>query len=587
MLKRTSLIACFLFSVCFLQAQQFYFRGVVKDEQGSIIPNVRIIQLSTGLLFRSGSQGTFGVVSANTIDSFLFHLEGFQSLTAAWQSDRYVEITLKRPVDLLPAFTLSSLTAGWNRQEARQWLTGNETYANLLENRFIRADAFPSTGVSLNIDRASYSNIRRFIRQRSPVPADAVRIEEMLNYFNLGYQQPDSGQVFRIHTRLTDCPWNAQNKLFFVQVNARTLNLDTLPPAHFTFLIDVSASMDMPNRLPLLQSAFRMLVNNLRDKDSVAIVTYGGVTDILLNTISGSRKDTIRQVIDSLVAGGATPGESGVKLAYSVARRHFIPGGNNRVILATDGDFNVGMKTEEELEALIAKESERGIYLTCLGVGMGNYKDSKIQSLAKRGNGNFAYLDGFQEAEKVLFKEFAQTLYSVADDAALSAQFNSDQVEEYRLIGFDNKLGALRDSTTRLQGGEIGTGQSALVLFELKMRPAFRHSDTLARIRLQYRLPNDTILSSFYAQSLSDWQSIDRIDTAYRFAAALTWFGSLLRHSGFVPENSWEALLDFAQGAISNSDAYQQEFFQLVQAADLIYHPKKNKKGRKRVASSE
>jgi Ca-activated chloride channel family protein len=456
-----------------------------------------------------------------------------------------------------------------------------------LENRFIRADAFPSTGVSLNIDRASYSNIRRFIRQRSPVPADAVRIEEMLNYFNLDYQQPDSGQVFRIHTRLTDCPWNAQNKLFFVQVNARTLNLDTLPPAHFTFLIDVSASMDMPNRLPLLQSAFRMLVNNLRDKDSVAIVTYGGVTDILLNTISGSRKDTIRQVIDSLVAGGATPGESGVKLAYSVARRHFIPGGNNRVILATDGDFNVGMKTEEELEALIAKESERGIYLTCLGVGMGNYKDSKIQSLAKRGNGNFAYLDGFQEAEKVLFKEFAQTLYSVADDAALSAQFNSDQVEEYRLIGFDNKLGALRDSTTRLQGGEIGTGQSALVLFELKMRPAFRHSDTLARIRLQYRLPNDTIVSSFYAQSLSDWQSIDRVDTAYRFAAALTWFGSLLRHSGFVPENSWEALLDLARGAISNSDAYQQEFFQLVQAADLIYHPKKNKKGRKRVASSE
>lgn len=255
--------------------------------------------------------------------------------------------------------------------------------------------------------------------------------------------------------------------------------------------------------------------------------------------------------------------------------------------MATDGDFNVGMKTEEELEALIAKESERGIYLTCLGVGMGNYKDSKIQSLAKRGNGNFAYLDGFQEAEKVLFKEFAQTLYSVADDAALSAQFNSDQVEEYRLIGFDNKLGALRDSTTRLQGGEIGTGQSALVLFELKMRPAFRHSDTLARIRLQYRLPNDTIVSSFYAQSLSDWQSIDRVDTAYRFAAALTWFGSLLRHSGFVPENSWEALLDLARGAISNSDAYQQEFFQLVQAADLIYHPKKNKKGRKRVASSE
>ena len=587
MLKRTCLIAFFLICACSIQAQQFYFRGVVKDEQGSIIPNVRIIQLSTSLLFRSGSQGTFGVVSTSTVDSFLFHLEGYQSFTAAWQSDRYVEITLKRPVDPPPTYTLSSLTAGWNRQEARQWLTGNETYANLLENRFIQADVFPSTGVSLNIDRASYSNIRRFIRQRSPVPVDAVRIEEMLNYFNLGYRKPDSGQVFRIQTQLTDCPWNIQNKLFFVHVNAQTLNLDTLPPTHLTFLIDVSASMDMPNRLPLLQSAFRLLIENLRDKDSVAIVTYGGVTDILLNTTSGNRKDTIRQVIDSLVAGGATPGESGIKLAYSVARRHFIPGGNNRVILATDGDFNVGLKTDEELEELISKESERGIYLTCLGVGMGNYKDSKIQSLAKRGNGNFAYLDGFQEAEKVLYKEFAQTLYTVADDAALSAQFNPQIVAEYRLIGFDNKLGALRDSTTRLHGGEMGTGQSALAIFELKMKSVYNETDTLAQLRLQYRLGDDSVITDLQTRSLSKGYSIDRADSSYRFAAALVWFGSLLRNSGFVSEKLWDGLLEFSKGAISNPDPYQQEFLELVQAADLIYHPKKNKRGRKRVESRE
>lgn len=542
-----------------------------------IIPNVRIIQRSTGLLFQSGLQGTFSVGSTTSIDSFLFHIEGFQSSTATWQSDRYVEITMKRPIPVAPGLSLSSLTAGWNRQEARQWLTGNETYANLLENRFIGADAFPKTGVSLNIDRASYSNIRRFIRQRSPVPVDAVRIEEMLNYFNLGYQRPDSGRVFRVQTRLSDCPWNSENKLFFVQVSARELNLDTLPPTHFTFLIDVSASMDMPNRLPLLQSAFRMLIGHLRGKDSVAIVTYGGVTDILLNTTAGTRKDTILQVIDSLVAGGATPGESGVKLAYSVARRHFIPGGNNRVILATDGDFNVGMKTEEELEELIAKESERGIYLTCLGVGMGNYKDSKIQSLAKRGNGNFAYLDGFQEAEKVLFKEFAQTLYSVADDAALSAQFNPRRVESYRLIGFDNKLGALRDSTTRIQGGELGTGQSALAIFELKLRGDIRSSDTLAQLSLKYRIPNDSYSSLYDTLATPAWQQIAELDSAYRFAAALSWFGSLLRQSGFVPETSWEELLRFIPSAVSNADPYQREFLQLVQAADQIYHPKKKR----------
>ncbi|MEN9497716.1 MAG: hypothetical protein RL750_615, partial [Bacteroidota bacterium] len=405
-----------------LTAQTYTFRGVVKDEQSLIVPNVRILQLSTGQLYRTSEQGTFSILSSTAVDSFQFYLDGFQALTAKWEPEQYVQVTMQRAVDGRPKYTLSSLTMGWNRLESRGWLTGNETYADLLENRLVKADLFPNTSFSLNVDRASYSNLRRFIRQRTRVPVDAIRIDEMLNYFNLGHQPPDSGRVFQLNTRLTDCPWTPNNRLFFIQANARVLDLDTLPPAHFTFLIDVSASMDTPNRLPLLQSAFRRLIDHLRDKDSVAIVTYGGITDILLNTISGGEKDTIRKVIDSLVAGGATPGESGIKLAYSVARRHFIPGGNNRVILATDGDFNVGAKTEEELEEMIGRESERGIYLTCLGVGMGNYKDSKIQSLAKRGNGNFAYLDGFQEAEKVLFQEFAQTLYSVADGATFSVR---------------------------------------------------------------------------------------------------------------------------------------------------------------------
>lgn len=564
-----------------LPAQSFTYRGVIKDEQRSILPNVRIIQLSTGLLFRTNEMGTFSIPSATEVDSFQFSFDGYMPLTAQWEPDQYVQVTLLKSVSAKPKYTLSSLTAGWNRQEARQWLTGNETYADLLENRFVQAPLYPSTGLSLNIDRASYSNIRRFIRQRSPVPADAVRLEEMLNYFNLGYSTPDSGNVFRFQTRLTDCPWDNRNQLLFIQSNARELDLDTLPPAHFTFLIDVSASMDTPNRLPLLQSAFRMLIEHLRDKDSVAIVTYGGVTDILLNTIAGSKKDTIRQVIDSLVAGGATPGESGVKLAYSVAKRHFIPGGNNRVILATDGDFNVGMKTEDELEEMITRESERGIYLTCLGVGMGNYKDSKIQTLAKRGNGNFAYLDGFQEAEKVLFNEFAQTLYTVADGATLSAQFNPDRVEEYRLIGFDNKMGSLRDSSARLLGGEVGTGQSAWAIFELRLRNDGNLQEPLAKLSLDYRLPNDTVWQHQSESIRPVWQSVTEVDTTYRFTTALVWFGSLLRQSGYVPKKSWEGLLKFLPAAVSVSDPYQREFRDLVLEADRIYHPKKKKRGKK------
>jgi len=575
------LLFFWVFGVGQLFAQPFYFRGVIKDDQQNILPNVSITQLSTGSFFRSSEFGTFEIVSSFPVDSFQFFLDGFIPMVAKWEPVNYVQVTLKRPVDLRPNYSLSSLTLGWNRQESRNWLTGNETYADLLENRYVPAGLYPRTGLSLNIDRASYSNIRRFIRQRTPVPADAVRLEEMLNYFNLGYAQPDSGIVFRLLTRMTDCPWDSKSRLLFIQSNAQQLDLDTLPPAHFTFLIDVSASMETPNRLPLLQSAFRLLVHHLRDKDSVAIVTYGGVTNILLNTLSGCEKDSIRRVIDSLVAGGATPGESGVKLAYSVARRHFIAGGNNRVILATDGDFNVGMKTEEELEELIERESKRGIYLTCLGVGMGNYKDSKIQTLAKRGNGNFAYLDGFQEAEKVLFKEFAQTLYSVADEATLSVRFNPQRVQEYRLIGYDNKMGALRDSSARLLGGEIGSAQSAWTIFELRMKAGEIASDSLASIRLDYRLPRDT--SWFYQEETirPSWESLSSIDTTYRFAAALVWFGSLLRQSGYVPEKTWEGLLRYLPGSIARSDPYQVEFDQLVRTADEIYHPKKRRKGKR------
>ncbi len=577
---RAIIIWTLLFVGVDLFAQPYTFRGVIKDEQQGIIPNARILQLSTGLIFRSGEQGTFAIPSVTGIDSFQFYLEGFLPLTARWEADQYVQVTLKRPADIRPKYTLSSLTMGWNRQESRNWLTGNETYADLLENRYVNASLYPSTGLSLNIDRASYSNIRRFIRQRTLVPADAVRIEEMLNYFNLGYESPDSSSVFRLNSRLTDCPWNAQRRLLFLQANARQLKLDTLPPAHFTFLIDVSASMDTPNRLPLLQSAFRKLIENLREKDSVAIVTYGGVTDVLLHTVSGKEKDTIRAVIDSLVAGGATPGESGVKLAYAVARRHFIPGGNNRVILATDGDFNVGLKTEEELEELITRESEQGIYLTCLGVGMGNYKDSKIQTLAKRGHGNFAYLDGFQEAEKVLFKEFAQTLYSVADETTLSVQFNPDRVAEYRLIGFENKMGAFRDSTAGLQGGEVGTGQSAWAVFELRMKENEPYQAPLVNLRLDYRLPNDSSKQFHAAWMHPTWESLSMVDTSYRFVTSLIWFGSLLRQSGYVSDENWEGLLRFLPGSISLADPYQREFQQLVLAADEIYHPKK-KRGRR------
>jgi len=570
-------------------AQQFYARGEVKDEAGNILQNVTILQYRTGYVFRSGTSGTFGIVTNQQTDTFSFWMDGFQKEVILVDAEKYLSVKLKRLTGSAASMRrdkLSSQTKNLERDEQKSWFTGEETYASILENHFVNAKKFPTTGTSLNVDRASYSNIRRFITLKTLVPPDAVRIEEMLNYFNLSYHQPPGNQLFDIKTTLSLCPWNPDNQLFYINLSSQKLNLDTLPPSHLVFLIDVSGSMDMTNRLPLLKSAFRLLVNNLRDKDSVAIVVYGGVTGIMLNTTSGGEKEKILKAIDELEPGGSTPGESGIKLAYRIARNHFIKGGNNRVILATDGDFNVGLKTEDELDEMISAERESGVYLTCLGVGMGNYKDSKIHLLAEKGNGNFAYLDNFKEAEKVLLKEFTQTLYSVADDVYMNIDFNPEYVKEYRLIGFDNKVGALRDSLSIIEGGEIGSGHSMVALFEIVPteinKGAIKDNFTtgkFADIKLTYQLPNSEKTCQFEKTCRFDFVPFYDLDKNYHFSAAVAMFGSLLRTSPFMKNIGWNEVITLAEGACGKDDLLQKEFITLVQQAKGLYLKVKKKKG--------
>jgi Ca-activated chloride channel homolog len=564
-------------------------RGEVKDEGGNILQNVTILQHRTGYIFRSGSLGTFGIVTNFQVDTFSFSLEGYRTERMVLNTENYINIKLKQ----LPTSAstsrrdkLSSLTKDLDKDEQKTWFLGDETYASILENRFINARKFPNTGMSLNVDRASYSNIRRFITLNSLVPPDAVRIEEMLNYFNLDYQPPKGNDLFAVSSVLSSCPWNEDNQLLYVTLSSKKLNLDSLPPSNLVFLIDVSGSMDMTNRLPLLKSAFRLLVNNLREKDSVAIVVYGGVTGVMLNTVSGGEKEKILKAIDELTPGGSTPGESGIKLAYSVARNHYIDGGNNRVILATDGDFNVGMKTEAELDELISRQRESGIYLTCLGVGMGNYKDSKIQTLAKKGNGNFAYLDNYKEAEKVLLKEFTQTLYAVADNVFMNVEFNPDYVKEYRLIGFDNKVGALRDSLSIIEGGEIGSGYSMIALFEISPTDANKRavkehttSGHIADIKVSYQHPNEDKDCNYQYKSPFFFTAFNELDKCFQFSAAVAMFGSILRNSNFVKSSGWNEIIELAQEASGNDDLLQKEFINLVQQARVLYTKYKKKKG--------
>jgi Ca-activated chloride channel homolog len=563
-------------------AQQYYLKGEVRDEAGKPLQNVSIIQASTGYLFYSGQDGSFGLVFNRKKDTLVFSGDGYQPQKLQVDASNYIRVKLRKQQNVsISRYKLSSLTENLKRESQQRWFLGDETYASIIENQFINTENYPSTGVTLNIDRASYSNVRRFLNMNTKVPTDAVRIEEMLNYFNFNYSEPPNNKTFEIAPLITECPWNPDNQLLLTTVRSKKIPLDSLPPANLVFLIDVSGSMDMPNRLPLLKSSFRGLVQNLREKDSVSIVVYGGLVGTLLNATSGAEKEKIFKVIDSLEPGGSTPGESGVKLAYSVARNHFIKNGNNRVVLATDGDFNVGLKSEADLEDLIKEQSKTGIYLTCLGVGMGNYKDSKIQVLAQKGNGNFAYLDNYAEAEKVLMKEFMQTFYTVADDAFLNVQFNPAYVKQYRLIGFENKMGAIKDTSATIEGGDIGSAYSMLVAFEIiPTNPTSIKTSQIqpAKFSLKYKLPRTTQVLEETTEPPISFKSLSQLDKSYRFAVSVIMFSSILRDSKMVKNITWNDVNTLALSSVDQTVPSQKEFLSLIQKAKTVYSKKKKGK---------
>jgi Ca-activated chloride channel homolog len=572
-----------------LALSQYYLRGQVRDEVGNPLQNAAIYLHGNGYYYYATSEGTFSITTDRRIDSITVSLANYVKQTLLVDATTTQEIRLRK-CDFAKNTSvnkLMSVTQNLKRETQQQWFSGDESYASLVENQFINATAYPRTGLTLNIDKASYSNIRRFVSMNSAVPPDAVRVEEMLNYFNFGYSEPPSNRTFEINATLTDCPWNKDNQLLFAQITSKRLKLDSLPQSNLVFLIDVSGSMDMPNRLPLLKEGFKSLARNLRPQDSVSIVAYGGTVGVVLQTTGGSERDTIIKTIDSLQAGGSTPGESGIKLAYSVAKRHFVKNGNNRIILATDGDFNVGMKTDEELDDLITIQRQNGIYLTCLGIGMGNYKDSKIQTLAKKGHGNFAYIDSYAEAEKVLLTEYMQTLYTVADDAYLDIQFDPEYVKQYRVIGFDNKVGAIKDVQSTIEGGDIGSGYSSLISFEITPTQKNRwmgenkYPFQPVTFDLKYRVPLDTTHTLHLTERPEIYYApFKEVPSYYRFASSVIMFGSLIRKSKFVKDVSWNELLELATSSAAPDNYSQKEFVTIVQQAKNIYG-KKSRKAKK------
>ncbi len=566
---------------------QYYIRGDVKDQAGQPIQNVKIYMPERGSLYSSGTSGGFGIPASNTTDSLVFSMDGYVTQAIRINTSQYQHIILKTlPTNVVTdKEKLVSLTTGSSGNMFPVSYYQDESYSSLAENDFISANTKTTTEFSMRIDKASYSNVRRFINQDTKVPTDAVRIDEMLNYFNFNYKEPTGDSVFRVESQVTDCPWDRDHRLLFLNLSARKLNLDKVPPSNLVFLIDVSGSMDLPNRLPLLKEAFQLLVKNLRSEDKVSIVTYGGTVGVWMQPTSGADKQKISKAIEELTANGDTPGEAAIRMAYKVAESTFIKGGNNRIILATDGDFNVGQKSEEGLEELISREKQSGVFLTCLGVGMGNYKDSKIEVLSKKGNGNFAYIDDAREAEKVLVTEFTQTLFSVASNVYIGVKFNPDFIKEYRLIGYDNKKSIIDSKDYQLEGGEIGSGSGNTIVFEI----AAAQKDSipvekaiLADIIVHYRLPNSTKSQIIKYNCLENYKPFSDLNKNLQFATAVTMFGLKLSESKYFPDDyDWDSIKNIAVSSENPDNFLETEIVGLVDKCKSIYNEKRRRRNRK------
>ncbi|MDI9341587.1 MAG: von Willebrand factor type A domain-containing protein [Sediminibacterium sp.] len=467
-----------------------------------------------------------------------------------------------------------------------------EEYKNFNDNDFKTVSKDPLSTMSIDVDRASYSNVRRFINQGSLPPADAVRVEEMINYFHYNYPQPKQADPFSITTEYTECAWNKNHKLIHVGIQGKTIAMDNLPPNNLVFLIDVSGSMMDQNKLPLLKSGLQLLIEQMRPQDRISIVVYAGAAGVVLPSTPGSEKEKISMALEQLQAGGSTAGGEGILLAYKTAAENFIKNGNNRIILATDGDFNVGVSSEGELVRLIEKKREEGVFLTVLGFGSGNYKDSKMEQLADKGNGNYAYIDNLLEAKKVLVKEMGGTLLTIAKDVKIQIEFNPAKVKAYRLVGYENRLLNNEDfNDDKKDAGELGSGHTVTAMYEIipagsdeavgdvdplkyqKTEPVTvaNSSNEIMTIKFRYKEPNEN-KSKLITRVLNEKSSsIENASENCRFASAVAGFGMLLRDSKYKGDITWKQVIAMAKGAKGNDDdGYRAEFIRLAEMVQLM-----------------
>jgi Ca-activated chloride channel homolog len=599
-----------IFAILILAAAMIAFTGSrvitgkVLDEQGMPLSGVSVTVKGAATGTATDLNGNYKI-SVNPGDKVLvFSLIGYATIEQK-TGDRSVINVAMKPA---PAALREMIVTGYGNKmdmaskaapmaagaayESRHFFPvinpdfNTEGYASVNENGFKNVRNNPLSTFSIDVDNASYSNIRRFINSGQLPPADAVRIEEMINYFKYDYPEPRGEHPFSVYAEVAVCPWNPKHKLLQVGLCGKSIDKSSLPPSNLVFLVDVSGSMSSPNKLPLLKSAFGLLINELRPEDRVAIVVYAGAAGLVLESTPGNKKEVIMSAIDNLEAGGSTAGGAGLRLAYREAEKNFIKGGNNRIILATDGDFNVGESSNGGMERFVEQERDLGVFITVLGFGMGNYKDDKMEIIADKGNGNYSYIDNLQEARRVLVREFGGTLFTIAKDVKFQLEFNPANVDSYRLIGYENRLLNDEDfNDDTKDAGEMGSGHMVTALYEiipagsgekipsvdpLKYQVSRKNaeetfSDELLTIKVRYKKP-DGKTSMLLEKPVKDFdEEIEDASANLRFAASVAEFGMILRESEFKGSSTLESAANLARSAKGNDeDGYRSEMIRLI-----------------------
>ncbi len=609
-----NMIAIFLFANQLVAQRNV--TGKVKDYTGQELPGVSILAKGTNASTMTNLDGNYTLEVPSGVKTLIFSYIGFETVEKAVADTVNVQMKANTEIDevILTAHGISraSKSLGYAISEVGNSRIfkkkknkhqnskinpvkvdinyNTEEYDNISENGYKDTKQNPISTLSIDVDNASYSNVRRFLNSGQLPPKDAVRIEEMINYFSYEYPEPKGEHPFSFNTEMSDCPWNKENKLLHIGLQGKKLNYNDLKPSNFVFLLDVSGSMNSGNKLPLLKKSLLKLIDNLGRKDKVSIVVYAGAAGLVLPTTPAYQKDKIRNALKKLNAGGSTAGGAGIKLAYKIAKKAFIKDGNNRVILATDGDFNIGTSSTGSLVNLIEEKRKDDIYLTILGFGMGNYKDGRMEQISNAGNGNYFYIDNLKEADKVFGKEMRANMFTIAKDVKIQIEFNPANVKAYRLIGYENRVLNKEDfDDDTKDAGELGPGHTVTALYEIvpvssnakinktkdlkyqqtTFNGISEFKDELMTLKFRYKPPKEKksiLIEHIVKNNVTD---LEETSNNFRFSASVAAFGMLLRDSKYKGNISYKDIKKLAEASKGkDTNSYRKEFISMIRTAD-------------------